>query len=244
MSDVEELAGVDDQEEEWPEEKAPLRPLPQRLLDAIVSPGRMARTVADNPRWAGALLVCAVLIALSIALTPTEVFEEMQRRVAISSGRPIPELSENARRMFRIFSVVGSLVSFTVISFIGAGLTTFIFAFVLGDEGTYRQYLAVGVHAAVIPTVAALLYVPLRVSAGDPRAGINIATFLFFLPDGFVYNVFSSMDVSQIWSSLVVAVGIHAIDRRRSFASAAAIQLGILLCIALLAGWLVTRSGI
>jgi hypothetical protein len=41
-----------------------------------------------------------------------------------------------------------------------------------------------------------------------------------------------------------MAQGIHAIDRRRSYGSAVAIQLAILLVIALIAGWFLTRQGL
>jgi hypothetical protein len=223
---------------------APTPSLPRRLFDAFVSPAKMGSAVAANPKWLGAMLVCAGLLALSVALLPYELFEEMQRRMTIQSGRPVQEMPENARNIIRIVSIAGAGIGFVIFSFIGAAVTTFVFAFVLGDEGKYRQYLAVGVHAAVIPTVAALLLIPMRIAAGDPQLTINLSTFLVFLPDGFVSNVFRALDVSRIWSSLVAAQGIHAIDRRRSFGSAAAIQLGILLVIAFIAGWILTRQGL
>lgn len=226
------------------EEKAPLRPLPLRLLDAIVSPGRMARTVADNPKWVGALLVCIVLAVLSIALLPYELFEAMQRRMMIQSGRPVQELPENARTIIRVLSIVGAGVGFTLVAFIGAGVTTFVYAFVLGDEGTYRQYLAVGVHAAIIPALAAVVLVPMRIAAGDPQTTISVATFLPFLPRGVLYNVLRAGDVSQLWATLVVAQGVHAIDRRRSVGSAVVIQLGLFVARAILVGWVLTRQGL
>jgi hypothetical protein len=238
MSDgVEELEGT-------PPGKAPLRPLPLRLMDAIVSPGRMARTVADNPKWLGAMLVSAVLLALSVGLLPYELVEEMQRRAAIQAGRPVPNIPENAQTIIRIFTIVGPLVAFIVMSFIISAITMFVFAFVLGDEGKYTQYLAVGVHAAVIPGLVGLLLIPMRIAASDMQLTINVGTFLPFLPDGFWHNFFRAMDVSQIWSSLVTAAGIHAIDRRRSFGSAAAILLGMLVALATVAGWFLTRQGL
>lgn len=229
--------------EERSSEPVPPPSLPTRLLQAIVSPGKMADAVAEHPRWIGALLVCAALFALSQALIPMELFEEMQRRIAIRSGRPTPEIPEAARDVIRVVSIAAPALGFVIMSFIFAGVTTFIFAFVLGDEGTYRQYLAVGVHAAVITALAQVLLAPARIAAGDPRLTVNLSTFLVFLPEGYLTNVFRVVDVSQVWSSLVVAMGIHAVDRRRSFGSAAAIQLSILLIIASVIGWVITRQG-
>lgn len=221
----------------------PVASLPVRVFQAFVSPGRMVATVAEHPRWVGAMLLGAALLSLSLALIPIEVMEEMQRRIMIQSGRPVQEIPESARTIVRTITIVAPAVAFIVFAFIGAAVTTFIFAFVLGDEGTFKQYLAVGVHAAIIPTFAAVLLTPMRIAAEDPQLTINLSTFLVFLPDGYLLSVFQALDVTQIWSSLVTAMGIHAIDRRRTFASAATIQLGMLLVIALIAGWFLARQG-
>lgn len=226
------------------EATAPTPGLPRRLVDTFVSPSRMGAAVAADPKWVGAMLVGACVLALSIALLPYELFEEMQRRVMIERGGAVQEIPENARNIIRIVSIAGAGIGFIVISFIGAAVTTFIFAFVLGDEGNFKQYLSVGVHAAVIPAVVALLMIPMRIAAGDPQLTINLGTFLVFIPDGYFANVLRAMDVSQIWSALVLSQGIHMIDRRRSFGSAAAIQLGVLVVIALIAGWVLTRQGL
>lgn len=217
--------------------------LPRRLFDAVVSPGKMGRDLAADPRWLGAMLVCAALLALSVALIPWELFAEMSRRMAIQSGRPAPEFTGRLQTAIRVGSIVGSGLSFVVFALIGAGVNTFIFAFVLGDEGRYRQYLAIGVHAAVIPALASLLLAPMRIATGDPQLTINVGTFLPFLPAGYVAGVLQALDLSRVWSALVVARGIHSIDRRRSFGSAARIQLAVMFLIALVAGWLVARQG-
>jgi hypothetical protein len=222
---------------------SPIPSLPRRLIDAVVSPGRMATAVAANPRWLGAMLGCAVLLALSIAVLPWELFEEMQRRMMLERGGPAPDVPENVRTALRIGSIVGGGLAFVILSFFGAAVSTFIYAFVLGDEGKYRQYLAIGVHAAVIPTLVALLLAPLRIAAGDPQLTVNLATFMPFLPEGYLLGVLTALDFSQIWSSFVVAQGVHAIDRRRSVGSALTIQLGILLVIALITGWFLARQG-
>jgi hypothetical protein len=218
--------------------------LPRRLLDAVVSPGKMATAVAADPRWLGAMLVCAALLALSIALLPWELFAEMQRRAMLQSGRAVPELPENIETVVRVGSVIAAGVSFLILSFVSAGVSTFIYAFVLGDEGSYRQYLAVGVHAAIIPSVVGVLLAPLRIAAENPQLTVNLSTFLPFLTGGYLYGVLRALDFSQIWSALVTAQGVHAIDRRRSVASAATIQLGFVLVIALIAGWFLARQGL
>lgn len=208
-------------------------PLPRRLLDTFFSPGKMVEAVARDPKWIGALLVSVALIALSSALIPPELFAEIQRRAALERGLTPPPLGENALRMIRIFSVAGAAVAFAVISFFMTGIYTMVFVFILGDEGRYRQYLAVFAHSAFIPALLSLPLVPLRISTGDPQFALSIGSFLVFLEPGYVLNVFRLLDLTQLWSAAVTALGVHAIDRRRGFGSAFAILFGFTLAVAL-----------
>jgi len=214
---------------------APLPPLHVRLLWVFVSPGQLMDRLAETPRWLAALLVSAGVVGLSMALTPPELMLEVQRQAAIERGADFPEMSENAINTMRVVIPVASLLSTIVFSFVFAGVYTVIFAFLLGDEGRYAQYLAAVSHAWFIAALFGLLVTPLRIATGDPQYTLNLASFLFFLPDGYFYNVFRALDLTQIWSTLVIAQGVHAIDRRRSFKSAAVVLLLILLAFALVA---------
>lgn len=207
--------------------------LPARLVAVFFSPGKVMEQLAEQPKWWGALLVAALIVGLSMALIPADLFLEINRQQALERGVEFPELGENAVRAMRIFVPATAVLSTIAFSFIFAGLYTLIFAFILGDEGRYTQYLAAVTHAWFIAVVFGLLVTPLRISTGDPQFTLNLASFLFFMPDGYLLNVFKALDLTQIWSTLVIAQGIHAIDRRRSFTSAATILLVLLLGVAL-----------
>jgi hypothetical protein len=217
-----------------PVETEPTPPLARRLLDTFFSPTRMGQAVARDPRWIGALLVALALIALSSALLPVELMMEVQRRAALERGVTMPPMTDQTMTMIRVFSVIGAPVAVGIISFVFAGLYTFVFVFVLGDHGRYRQYLALTAHAAFIPSLLSLPLVPLRIQAGDPQFGLNLASFLFFLEPGYLLNVFRFMDLTQLWATAVTAWGVHEIDRRRSFGSAFAVLLGFVIAVALL----------
>jgi hypothetical protein len=208
--------------------------LPRRLLDTFFSPSRMGRTVAEDPRWIGALLVALALIALSSALLPAELFVQVQRRAALAQGVSTPPMTDETLRIIRIVSIVGGPAAVAILTFVFSGLYTFVFAFVLGDEGRYRQYLALTAHAAFIPALLSLPLVPLRIETGDPQFGLNLASFLFFLEPGYVLNVFRMLDLTQLWATVVTALGVHEIDRRRGFASAFVILLCFVLAVALI----------
>ncbi len=207
--------------------------LPRRLLDTIFSPTKMVREVAEQPRWVGALLVCLALVAFSTWLIPPELFAEAQRRAALERGVEFPPLTDRTLRTFHVIAVVGGAAAFAVIAFLLSGLYTLIFAFILGDEGRYTQYLAVFAHASVIPALVSVPLAPLRIATGDAQFSLSLASFATFLPSGYLLNVLRLMDLTQIWATLVIALGAGAIDRRRSFASASAVVLTILLGFAL-----------
>lgn len=212
---------------------ATLPPLPTRLFQVFVSPGKLMEHLAETPRWAGAMLVSTALVGLAYALIPPEIMIEAQRMAAMERGADLPEIGEDAQRFMRIAFPVGSAVATVVLSFFFAGVYTLIFAFLLGDEGRYVQYLAALTHAWFIAALLGLSVTPLRIATQDPQYSLNLASFFFFLPDGYLFNVLRALDLTQIWSTLVIAQGAHAIDGRRSFKSAAMILLGILVAVAL-----------
>ena len=72
------------------------------------------------------------------------------------------------------------------------------------------------------------------------RLTVDVFIAGFFEP-GFVRNVAKLLDLTVIWSILVIAQGAHAIDRRRSFGSAAAVMLTIFFVYAVGVGLLQTR---
>jgi hypothetical protein len=202
--------------------------LPARLAFVFVSPANLMQQLAKEPKWIGALLVGAFVVGLSMALVPVDIILEAQRQAALDAGREMPELPQAALTLMRIVIPATSVIMTAVMSFVFAGVCTVVFAFILGDEGTYKQYLAVISHAWFIAVLFGLLITPLRISQGDVQLTLNLGSFLPFLPDGYFSNLFRLLDLTQIWASLVIAQGIHAIDRRRSFASAAMILLALL----------------
>lgn len=220
---------------ELPTDRGPQDGLPgllTRLLWVFVSPGRLVQGLAKDPVWVGALFVGAVVVALSVALIPVELILEANRTAALERGTEFPEMGEGAQQFMRVFVPAVSVLSVAVMTFFFAGLYTVVFAFVLGDEGSYKQYLAVVSHAWFIPALFALLLVPLKISAGDMQITLNLGLFMPFLPEGYLQNLFRFLDLTQIWSVLVIAQGAHAIDKRRSFGSAAGILLVLLVVFA------------
>ena len=208
----------------------------RRFVDTFFSPSKMNAYLAAEPRWVVALVVSVALMGLQVALIPSEVWESLIREQSLAQGgTPLP-MPDWVTDWMGMLAAVGAAMTTAIAIPIGAGFLTVIFAFVLGDEGSYRQYLAVTAHSFFIPALVGLLIIPLKIATQDPQLTLNLGSFFFFLPSGYWLGVLTAMDLTQIWSSLVIAQGAHCIDRSRSFRSAVVILLSLMLAMALIVG--------
>ena len=206
-------------------ETTPLSPFPKRVLEVFFSPGKLMAGLAAKPAWGAALILGLVLLILPILLIPPEIWLAMVREQMIARGQDPSNLPATGATVFRIGALISVPIVYLVTTMIFAGLLTLVFAFIMGDEGRFKQYLASLTHAMLIPAFLGLALVPLRIAQADPRLTLNVGTFLFFLPEGYLLRWATMMDLSMLWAWLVIAIGAHAIDRRRSFASAATVVL-------------------
>ena len=208
----------------------------RRFFDTFFSPAKIGAYLADEPRWVVALALSIGLMSLQVVLIPPEVWESLMREQSLAQGGPPLPMPDWVTDWMGILAAVGAAMTTAIAIPIGAGFLTVIFAFVLGDEGSYRQYLAVTAHSFFIPALVGLLIIPLKIATQDPQLTLNLGSFFFFLPSGYWLGVLTAMDLTQIWSSLVIAQGAHCIDRSRSFRSAVVILLSLMLAMALIVG--------
>jgi len=221
--------------QESPEAEAPALPsFPARVIQTFFSPGALTAALARNPAWAAALVLGVVLMMAQMLLIPAEVWETSFREIMLERGQEVPANFGAATTFMRVSAVVGGSIGYLIFLALFAGLATLIFAFFMGDEGKFRQYLAVMSHAWLIPAVVGLVLLPLKIMQQDPQLTLNLGSFLFFLEEGYVARVAKMMDLSQAWAWLVVAQGAHAVDERRSFGSAATVVMVLFVIMALL----------
>jgi hypothetical protein len=213
-------------------------PLPNRLLQVFFSPGELFAALKENPVWFGAMAVCAVLLGVAMALIPTELWVEMSRANLIEAGQQVPSSIESTGPFIRISSIVAAVIVSPIMMFILAGIMTFVFTFLFGGEGSYKQFLAVVTHASVISSLGALLLVPLKLAQGDPALTLSIGTFFSFLGAGYWMNVLKMLDLFALWSYGVMAIGVTAVDPKRSFGFALAFFMAFALAFALAFGGL------
>lgn len=199
--------------------------IPVRLVRVFVAPGRLFAALRQRPLWFTATLLGAALVVLSTALIPGEIWDETMRQQMLETGGQLPE-GIDFGTIQRVAAAVFGGVFWFVWVFLLAGILSVVFAFVLGDDGRYRQYLAVTAHALLIAAVGGLATVPLRIVRRDPGLTLNVGLFADLEP-GYLMNFLTTLDLFLLWSYVVMAVGVHEIDPRRSWASAAAILLTV-----------------
>lgn len=211
-----------------------LRPFPMRIVQAFFSPGDLVEALTRHPAWIAAVILGAVLVIGQTLLIPADVWDAVFRETLLRQGRELPAGFKAGGTLMRVSTLTLGTFGYFLITFLFAGIVTLIFAFIMGDEGRYRQYLAVTGHAWLIPALIGFLLLPLKISQENPQLTLNLGSFLFFLHEGYLSRVATMLDLSQAWAWLVVAQGAQAIDRRRSFASAAVILMVVFVIVAML----------
>ena len=217
--------------------------LPIRLINAFVSPGKLMDQLADQPKWMGIVLLTTIVSGVTAALVPADLIFETIRQQMLAQGVDFGELGDAQMNALRYGRVPAAVIFSLLLQFGIAALYSVLFSFVLGDDGRYVQYLAAVSHGWFIPVLISVLLLPLVIQTENLELRLTIDVFIasFFEP-GFLRNVAKLLDLTVIWSILVIAQGAHAIDERRSFASAATIMLTIFLLYALGIGLLQARS--
>ena len=191
----------------------------------LYAPGALFDRLSVRPHWGATLLLGAALVAASFLLIPTELWERTVREQVLSAGQDLPD-SFAFGGVARIAGLVVGVVFWVVLNFLLAGFLALVFAFLLGDEARYRQYLSVVSHAFLIPALGSLVLVPLRLAQGDPQLTLNVGLFAVGLDqDGYPHRFLRMLDLFMLWSFMVTAVGVSHLDRRRGWGSPAAVLL-------------------
>lgn len=210
-----------------PDEGSKLPSLTRRLLAVFLAPGDLFERLAKEPVWVGALLLGAVLGAVAAIAAPAELYEASMREQLMGTGRPVPDDLSAGATIARVFGSVAALIIGPLMTAAVAGIVALIFLFGFGDEGSYRQHLAVVSHAFLVPALSTLALVPLKIQAADLSLRLSVGTFLPFLEDGWLSRGLGWLDLFGLWAWVLVALGVSKIDPRRSWGSAAGVILGI-----------------
>ena len=198
-----------------------------RYVSVFISPDILFQGLRRRPVWAGAMLLGGCLVLARTLLMPPELTIATLRERAIEQGRAFPPGLADRMELLRFAGAAGAFVFWAVLLTLFAGLVTLFFAFLMGHEGTFRQYLAVVVHAHLISATSTLLLLPLRIVAEDAQLLLSLGTFAVFLEPGYLLRFLSFLDLFGLWAWILVGLGIARIGRKESWPGAAAIVMVI-----------------
>ena len=191
-----------------------------RYKSVFMAPDTLFRGLRTRPVWVGAMLLGSGLVLVGTVLIPPDLAIATIRARILETGRPVPPGFEDQMAAFRYAGAAAVLIFWPLTIAIFAGLVMGFFAFLLGHEGTYRQYLSVVAHAQLIPATATVLLVPLRIVAEDAQLLLSLGTFAVFLEPGYLLRLLSFLDLFGLWGWTLIALGAARIGRKESWRGA------------------------
>lgn len=223
----------------------PLPGLLARIPVLLFEPSKLFRALRAKPAILGALLLAAVLVALSSSLIPIElVQEDAQRRVAEmqetmrARGVEIPEGAQGSREVnaqgSKIIMIAAPLIAIPLGLVVISGIFSLIFRNMMQYQGSYRQYLSVIAHSYLVMAFGTLLIVPLQVSAGRLDLTLSVGALLPFLGEGFLARFLQGVNLFSLWTAILIGTGIAVIDGNRRASGPIGVIVGIMLVFAAL----------
>ena len=205
---------------------APRVGLLSRFIGIITAPRATFQSVAAHPGWLG---MFAVTVAITVLCTSGPMFTEWGQQAALdqnvrmmeSIGQTIDDAAYARMQMGMRFAAYTSGIAIIVLSPIMLVITSaifyVIFSVAMGGNATFKQQIAVNVHAGVIPTLALLFATPLNYARGSLTSTTNFAVFFPMLDENsFLARVLGLIDLFWIWYVIVLAIGLGVLYKRRT----------------------------
>ncbi len=206
---------------------APVPPqgLVARFIGVAVSPQETFRSVAAHPQWLGMLVVVTIITAVMSALPmTTEAGKEAALRSQVegmeSFGMTVSDQAyEGMRQGVEIapYTTAGAILVFSpIMTVIFTGIFFAVFS-MLGGEASFRQLMAVMVHAGVITALQQLFTGPVNYFRGAVTSATSLAALLPMIdPKSFLGRALAMTDLFLLWYVLVLAIGLAVLYKRRT----------------------------
>jgi len=227
--------------------------LGSRVLGIVIAPGETFQAVVARPRWFGVLALTTVISAIAGTLPLTTeagkqaALDQNVRVAEAFRGQPLSDEEYeqmSARTAFAPYLAAGgTVVASPIVACIIAGLLWTVFNAAMGGNATFKQTLAVVVHAGVVPTLGAIFTGAINYVRGSvSSSAANLRVLLPMVDEGsFAGHLMAAIDFFWIWWVFVLAIGLAVLYRRRTQPIAItlfAVYAVIALCIAVVRSWL------
>ena len=119
-----------------------------------------------------------------------------------------------------------------VMTLIFSGLYWVIFNTVLGGTAAFKQVLAIVTHSQVIPAIGTAIGVPIQMMQGKMTAGgpFNLGVLVPMLDENSpIATLLGATSVFAIWGTVVTAIGLAVLYRRKALSIAIGLIVAYLL---------------
>lgn len=209
---------------------------PRRVADVFLSPVNLFARFGARPPWIDVLLVSTIVGAVVFAFIPREVWVATAQEAMRSNAQAAQSGMDPAAMagVQRIFGIVAAVVMPWIFLPIQAGILTLLFTVFMGGNATFRQYVSVVAHAGLIGTLGALVQLPIMIQKQSVQAGITLGSAVPGLAqDSFAFQFLNAFNVFLVWSIVVMALGVAALNPGRvSPGKAVGVLLGLFTAIA------------
>jgi hypothetical protein len=197
-----------------------------RFIGILTAPRATYEHVVARPKWLGMFLLTAVIIAIGAALPmTTEAGKQaaVDQQVSSMESFGMQVSDEQYAGMLKGTAILpymtgGSVLVFSfVMALIMAALFWAIFNAALGGDASYKQILAVLVHAGVVTAAGQLFTGPLNYFRGAVTSATNLSVLLPMLDEtSFMGKLAGAIDLFVIWWLVVLSIGLAVLYRRRT----------------------------
>ncbi|HEX6973998.1 MAG TPA: YIP1 family protein [Vicinamibacterales bacterium] len=197
-----------------------------RFVGIITSPKATFESVVAHPKWLGMLVVTTVIVAVCTTLPMTteagkEAALDRQVKQMESFGMKVDDVAYERMQKQMAYTPYITAVSILVMSplmtVIFSGIVFAIFNAAMGGTASFKQVMAVWVHAGAISALGQLFTGPMNYFRGTMTSATNLAALLPMLPEtSFVGKLAGMIDLFAIWWVIVLAMGIAVLYRRKT----------------------------
>ena len=205
-------------------------PAPQnvfaRFFGVLFEPRKTFESIVAYPKVLGMLCLTIVLSAFAAAVPLTtdggkQAAVEQQVAAMESFGMQVDDQAYaqiQGRAWMLPYTTAGGVVVFApVMVLVMSGILFAVFNAAMGGSGTFKQVMAVVVHAGVISTVGGLFSGVLNYFREAAGSATNLAVLMPFVEEkSFVGRLAGTIDLFLIWWLLVLAIGLAVLYRRRT----------------------------
>ncbi|HSL20027.1 MAG TPA: YIP1 family protein [Vicinamibacterales bacterium] len=197
-----------------------------RFVGVVFSPRPTFEQVAAQPRWLGMALLVGIAGAVLIGgFLLTEIGQQawLDQTVTQTEAMGRTMSDQQYAAMERMAPIAGYLamaqmiIGIPVVLFLVSGVLFAVFNAVMGGSATFKQLYSVVIHSTAVWVVGWVFVTPLNYARGSMSSPTNLAVLAPMLDErSFVTRLLGSVDLFMVWWTIVLAIGVAVLYRRRT----------------------------